>query len=170
MNTIMLVSVVLLMITGLLYAALDMLLGVPFNFIGLMVGLLFWISALFMIGIQKSPMWSFMNAAYSGRPLLKIRRKDGTLVWERVTESSDGILMTKKYGIFMISPKDPGSVDSKSGANYSLSPKELNVTLTKIGEKPQSNIILIDAEKFQDIKWIRIKCADYEREDIINFE
>jgi hypothetical protein len=61
-------------------------------------------------------------------------------------------------------------VDGKSGAKYALSPEELNVTLTKSGEKPQPNIILIDAEKFQDIKWIRIKCADYEREDIINFE
>jgi len=61
-------------------------------------------------------------------------------------------------------------VDFSKGANYSLSPKELNVTLTKIGEKPQSNIILIDAEKFQDIKWIRIKCADIDEEDIINLD
>ncbi len=61
-------------------------------------------------------------------------------------------------------------VDFSKGANYSLSPKELNVTLTKIGQKPQSNIILIDAEKFQNIKWIRIKCVDNDEEDIINLD
>lgn len=61
-------------------------------------------------------------------------------------------------------------VDFSKGANYSLSPKELNVTLTKIGEKPQSNIILIDAEKFQDIKWIKIKCVDNDERDIINLD
>ena len=60
-------------------------------------------------------------------------------------------------------------VDSSSGANHTLSTKELDVTLTKIEIKPQLNLILINADKFQDIKWIRIKCADNEREDIINF-
>jgi len=58
-------------------------------------------------------------------------------------------------------------VDFLSGANYTLSPKELSVTLTKIGEKPQSNIILIDEEHFRNIKWIRIKCADSVGEDEI---
>ena len=61
-------------------------------------------------------------------------------------------------------------VDFSKGANYSLSPKELNVTLTKIGEKPQPNIILMDAESFQDINWIRIKCVDNDEEDIINLD
>ena len=51
-------------------------------------------------------------------------------------------------------------VDSQTGANYSLFPKELNVTLTEIGKDSKPNIIIIDAEKFQDIKWIRIKCAE----------
>jgi hypothetical protein len=51
-------------------------------------------------------------------------------------------------------------IDSKSGANYALLFKELNVTLRKIGEKPQPNFIIIDVEQFQNIKWIRIKCAD----------
>jgi hypothetical protein len=51
-------------------------------------------------------------------------------------------------------------VDSSSGAKYSLFPKELNVTLTKIGKDTQPDFIIIDAEKFQDIKWIRIKCDD----------
>jgi hypothetical protein len=61
-------------------------------------------------------------------------------------------------------------VDSKSGARFTLSPKELNITLTKIEGKRQPNIILIDAEKFQDIKWIRIKCADSDGEEIVNLD
>jgi len=35
--------------------------------------------------------------------------------------------------------------------------------------KPHPDFILIDVEQFQNIKWIRIKCADSEGEDdIIN--
>ena len=59
-------------------------------------------------------------------------------------------------------------VDFLSGANFTLSPKELNVTLTKIEGKP--NIILINAEQFQNIKWIRIKCADSDEEEIVNID
>ncbi len=58
--------------------------------------------------------------------------------------------------------------DFKSGANYTLSPKELNVTLSKIEGKPQTNFILIDTEHIQNIKWIRIKCADSDGEEIVN--
>ena len=62
----------------------------------------------------------------------------------------------------------PFAVDSRSGAIWNLSPKELNVTLSKIEEKPQPNLILIDEEHFQNIKWIRIKCADSDGEDEIS--
>jgi len=61
-------------------------------------------------------------------------------------------------------------VDSKSGAKFTLSPKELNVTLTKIEGKPQPKFIPIDAENFQNIKWIRIKCADSDGEEIVNLD
>ena len=61
-------------------------------------------------------------------------------------------------------------VDTLSGANFTLSPKELTVTLSKIEGKPQPNFILIDAEQFQDIKWIRIKCADSDKEEIVNLD
>jgi len=61
-------------------------------------------------------------------------------------------------------------VDTLSGANFTLSPKELTVTLSKIEGKPQPNFILIDAEQFQDIKWIRIRCADSDKEEIANIE
>lgn len=64
----------------------------------------------------------------------------------------------------------PTIVDGISGAAYKLSPKELNVTLPKIEGNPQPNFILIDAEHFQNIKWIRIKCADSERDEIINLD
>jgi hypothetical protein len=62
------------------------------------------------------------------------------------------------------------AVDGISGASYKLSPKELNVTLKKIEGNPQPNFILIDAEQFQNIKWIRIKCADSDGEEIVNLD
>jgi len=58
----------------------------------------------------------------------------------------------------------------KSGANYTLSPQELNVTLTRIEGKSQPNFILMDEEQFQNIKWIRIKCADSDRDGIVNLD
>jgi hypothetical protein len=51
-------------------------------------------------------------------------------------------------------------LDASTGANHNLSPDNLFVTLTKIEGKPQSNFILVDTEKLQHIKWIRIKCAE----------
>ncbi len=60
---------------------------------------------------------------------------------------------------------------SSSGALYSLSPQEINVTLSKIEGKPQPNFILIDEEQFRSIKWIRIKCADSDGDDeIVNLD
>ena len=61
-------------------------------------------------------------------------------------------------------------VDFLTGANFTLSPKELNVTLEKQEGKPQPNFILIDAENFQNIKWIRIKCADSDEGEIVNLD
>lgn len=53
-------------------------------------------------------------------------------------------------------------VDVLSGATYTLHPKDLIVTLTKIEEKSQTNFILIDAKRFQHVKWIRIKLGGSE--------
>ena len=47
---------------------------------------------------------------------------------------------------------------------FSLSLSVFNVIMTKIEGKSQPNLILIDAEKFQDVKWIRIKCDDSDEE------
>jgi len=58
-------------------------------------------------------------------------------------------------------------MDFISGANYDLSPNQLIVTMVKKEEKSKSNIILIDAEHFQNIKWIRIKCDNSEKEDVV---
>jgi hypothetical protein len=62
------------------------------------------------------------------------------------------------------------TIDFLGGANYALSPTELNVTLSKIEGKSQPKIILIDTEHFQNIKWIRIKCTDSGREEIVNLD
>ena len=65
----------------------------------------------------------------------------------------------------------PLYIDSSRGTNFTLNPKELNVTLTKIDGAPQPNFIFIDAEKFQAVKWIRIKCGDSDGEDeIVNLD
>jgi hypothetical protein len=62
-------------------------------------------------------------------------------------------------------------IDINSGAYYNLSPQELNVILTKIEGQPQPTFIFITAENFLDIKWIRIKCDDSDREDeIVNLD
>jgi hypothetical protein len=61
-------------------------------------------------------------------------------------------------------------LDFISGANYFLSPEELNVTLTKIEGNSLPDFILIDAEKFQNIKWIRIKRADFDSDEIVNLD
>jgi len=55
--------------------------------------------------------------------------------------------------------------DFKSGANYTLSPEQLNVTLEKQEGKPQPEIILLDARQFRNIKWLRIRCAYSGGED-----
>ena len=58
--------------------------------------------------------------------------------------------------------------DFLSGANYKLIPDNLILILTEIEGNAQPNFILIDAEQFQNIKWIRIKCADFDKEEIGN--
>jgi len=55
--------------------------------------------------------------------------------------------------------------DYKSGANYSLSPAQLNVTLEKQEGEPQPDLILLDARQFGNIKWIRIRCAYSDGKD-----
>ena len=55
--------------------------------------------------------------------------------------------------------------DYKSGANYTLSPEVVNFTLTKQEGKPQPDLILLDARQFQNIKWLRIRCARSEGEE-----
>ena len=39
-----------------------------------------------------------------------------------------------------------------------------------IQRKSQPNFILIDAEQFQNIKWVRIKCADFDKEELVNID
>jgi len=62
------------------------------------------------------------------------------------------------------------AVDFITGANYILSPDNLILSLSKGNEKSQSNLIMIDEEHYQKIKWIRIKFADSEEEEIINLD
>lgn len=49
--------------------------------------------------------------------------------------------------------------DALVGSSYSLTPKDLEVTLTRIGDESGANVIFIDEEQLQNIKWIRIRSA-----------
>jgi len=118
-----------------------------------------------------------------------ITKKTSALVWSILTNALWGYLISGVGPILGIVVRSDGPasplyffvpaivgwigavlLDTQSGATRTLSPKNLNVTLTKMGEKPQPNIILIDAEQFQNIKWIRIKCVDDDKEDIVNID
>jgi hypothetical protein len=47
-------------------------------------------------------------------------------------------------------------IDWVFGKTYNLDPKELTVTLTKADGTPRVDTMFIDAEDFQNIKWIRV--------------
>jgi hypothetical protein len=60
------------------------------------------------------------------------------------------------------------AIDFITGANYNLSPDNLVLSLSKRSEKSQSNLIMIDEELFQKIKWIRIRFENSDEEEIFN--
>jgi hypothetical protein len=43
------------------------------------------------------------------------------------------------------------------GNGYTLTPKNLNVTLTRADGPPRVNTMVIDADDFQNVKWIRVR-------------
>jgi len=47
-------------------------------------------------------------------------------------------------------------VDLASGKVYMMKPKELSISLSKADGTPRVDTMLIDAEEFQNIKWIRV--------------
>jgi hypothetical protein len=47
-------------------------------------------------------------------------------------------------------------VDWATRAGYTLEPKDISVTLTKAGGTPRVDTILIEADDFRNIKWIRV--------------
>lgn len=57
------------------------------------------------------------------------------------------------------------TIDFLSGANYTLSPAHLNVTLKKQEGNAQPDLILLDARRFRSIKWIRIRCDNSDGEE-----
>ena len=56
-------------------------------------------------------------------------------------------------GLFMILDYTPITPSTKG---FEFSPKEFNATLTKIDGTPRVETIFLDADEFQNIKWIRI--------------
>jgi len=83
--------------------------------------------------------------------------------YSNATPSPLGIVGLIGGGVLLLTA--PFIVDIISGADHVLYPKELNVTLKKQEGEPQPDLILLDAEQFQNIKWIRIRCAPSDGED-----
>jgi hypothetical protein len=48
-------------------------------------------------------------------------------------------------------------IDVATRAGYTLTPKDLTVTLTKAGGSPRVHTVLLDAEDFRNVKWIRVR-------------
>ncbi len=48
-------------------------------------------------------------------------------------------------------------IDMSNGNGYSLSPADLTVTLKKADGTPRVDMMLVDAEDFRNIKWIRVR-------------
>jgi hypothetical protein len=83
---------------------------------------------------------------------------------------SDGSLL-KECSIVKIGTAVGALEDIRSDAIFNLSPPELDLTLTKIEGKPQSDIIIMDSGRVQNIRWIRIKLSDSDREnEILNLD
>jgi hypothetical protein len=72
----------------------------------------------------------------------------------------DPNVMTKTFGIWMLTAVACGAVltaiDS-SGSGYELNPRDLTVTLSKADGLPRVDTMLIDANDFPNIKWIRVR-------------
>jgi len=66
----------------------------------------------------------------------------GLLIWT-LSAAAFGVLFT--------------AVDSGSGAINDFEPKEISVTLTKADGTPRVDTMLVDADDFKNIKWIRVR-------------
>jgi len=89
--------------------------------------------------------------------------------YSNAAPSTLGLVCLIGGGVLLLTA--PFIVDIISSADHVLYPKELNVTLKKIEGKLQPNFILIDTEHFQNIRWIRIKCAGSDgEEEVVNLD
>ena len=93
------------------------------------------------------------------------RDSDGYVSDEEIFATMGAFAIGTVVGFFVFFFKD-----LSSGATDTLSPQELNVTLTKIEGEPQPTFIFINAEKFQAVKWIRVKCDDSNEDEIVNLD
>lgn len=65
-----------------------------------------------------------------------------TLIWALCAAAFDGAFT---------------AVDIGNGSGYSLSPTDMMVTLTKADGAPRVDTMLIDADDFRNVKWIRVR-------------
>jgi hypothetical protein len=48
-------------------------------------------------------------------------------------------------------------IDVTTRTGYTLTPKDLTATLTKADGAPRVDTVIVDAEEFQNVKWIRVR-------------
>jgi len=75
---------------------------------------------------------------------------------DKKTDSDGSAFMLPILGMLLGATIVP-FVDSKLGGTSTLTPEELNVTLKEAEGRAQPDVIFIDPERFQRIKWIRVK-------------
>ncbi len=112
------------------------------------------------ISILENIPWAFI-CAFSGAAVTS-----AFIGVEKGFPTTGGILVRTLPG-FILGWVMAVYMDHKSGAIHTLYPKELNTTLSRIKGELRPKIFIIDTEQFQSIKWIRIKCEDINKEEII---
>lgn len=156
---------------GFVAAALGVLMGIMMGFwggiIGFLGGLVLMFGSVLAIGLLKSPMWTFMSAAYEGRPLIELDRKDNVKQWLRTNALIDGMMGTRDHGVFMIAPKDPGKIEKKSGVKIyrvadgvgnTISPK-----MQKVIKFIYNNMGISDPVQVQTILQNWNKCQEVDK-------
>jgi len=125
------------------------------------------------IGLARKVRDQVIRIESAGYNPLEIRVKRGVsagvVIMDVVLGAASGVAaallyeaITKKLGYTVLALAIPAAmigypmIDAASGKIYALNPAELTVTLTKADGTPRVDTMVVDAEDFRDVKWIRV--------------
>lgn len=154
MNLIYMITMIFSVFAVIVYFLVNMLMGFPYDIIFSHVIVTMMLFTLLLIGITKSPMWIFMKAAFTGRPIAEIRRKDGIIDRDMAVGYSDQVIETSRYGMRFISPKDPGYIDKKSGAKVYRFNEGIGQSISDTQQKVMKAI-------YNNYGWVRPEEVEY---------